>query len=853
MPRDPHYDVLFEPVKIGPITTKNRFYQVPHCTGMGWLRPRTLAEMRGIKAEGGWGVVCTEYNSIHPSSDDLPHPSASLWDDSDIRAHRLMTDKVHEHGALAGAELWYGGIRTANLNTREVSMDLGSMPNAAGHPFQTRAMDKSDIRNFRRWHLKAALRAKEAGFDIVYVYATHGYMISNFLNPRMNTRGDEYGGSLENRTRLARELIEETKDAVGDTCAVAVRFSADETIGEDGVPIYGERREMFEQLAELPDLWDINITDYSLEMGVSRFVKEAPLEPYMGFVKSVTSKPVVTVGRFTSPDTMVSQVKRGITDLIGAARPSIADPFLPAKIEAGDVDAIRECIGCNVCYSGDTIGVPIRCTQNPTMGEEWRKSWHPEKIAVKGSDARILIVGAGPAGLEAARALGERGYDVILAEASRDLGGRVSRECTLPGMSEYARVSNYREQQLLNLPNVEVFRESRLTVEDVMDVAANHVVIATGATWRRDRFDGEVYLPVVPDGIEVLTPDDIMAGKTPSGPTLVYDEDNYYMGGVIAERVKQAGVPVTLATPSDSVSAWAGMTSERWRVRTHLMKLGISLELSHALTSFDGTEARLTCEYSGVEKKISVTSVVMVTQRLPNDALYQDLVASVDGDMSALPFTLKRIGDCEAPAIIAAATYAGHRYAQELDNPVDADMPLKHDRVDVGGQPARSETFQTYLDTLLQYYEEEVEGEAYFHACAERLTDPDQKWKMTLMGLVEHHAAKAVRPILDKYNLAPRSKKTLISQGRKEAAKLVNWETSLDEMRRTFPSYIDDFKRLEDMAPPEDHLRLKFLTEHEHAAIAFLELEKTDNLQSAQPLFDYLASSPESPAKAKDR
>ena len=207
------------------------------------------------------------------------------------------------------------------------------MPNLAGHPFQTRAMDKADIRTLRHWHRRAAIRAREAGFDVVYVYATHGYLLSNFLNPRINDRSDEYGGSLENRVRLVRELIEDAKEAVGDRCAVAVRFSADEEIGEDGQPIHGERRDMLAMLADLPDLWDINIADYSLEMGVSRFVKEASLEPYMAWVKSVTTKPVVTVGRFTSPDTMVSQVKRGITDFIGAARPSIADPFLPRKIE----------------------------------------------------------------------------------------------------------------------------------------------------------------------------------------------------------------------------------------------------------------------------------------------------------------------------------------------------------------------------------------------------------------------------------------------------------------------------------------------------------------------------------------
>ncbi|AWZ21170.1 probable methylamine [Roseovarius sp. TM1035] len=682
MSRDPSHDILFEPVRIGPVTAPNRFYQVPHCTGMGWMRPRTLAAMRGVKAEGGWGVVCTEYNSIHPTSDDLPHPSASLWDMSDVRAHTLMTEAVHAHGSLAGAELWYGGARTPNMMTRLPPMDLGSVPNLAGHPYQTRAMDKSDIRQFRHWHKRAALRARDAGFDIVYVYATHGYLISNFLNPRINTRGDEYGGSLENRVRLVRELIADTKDAVGDRCAVAVRFSADEEGGSDGHPVWGERRDMFAMLAELPDLWDINIADYSLEMGVSRFVKEGALEPYMTWVKSVTTKPVVTVGRFTSPDTMAAQVRRGIVDFIGAARPSIADPFLPRKIEEGRLSAIRECIGCNICYSGDSLGVPIRCTQNPTMGEEWRRGWHPERIAPQGSVAHVLIVGAGPAGLEAARALGARGYRVTLAEATRDLGGRVLREAGLPGLREYIRVRDYREQALRDMPNVEIFRESRLTAQDVLDVGADHVAIATGAQWRKDVFDGEVFQSVAEGAAEahILTPDDIMAGRLPDGPTVVYDGDGYYMGGVLAERLRMAGLEVTLATPDDSLSRWAGNTAERWRVRRHLQGLGVRFEPAREIAGFDGRAVVLPCAYGGAELTVAASHLVMVSARRPEDGLYHDLCAMA----GPLPFTLTRIGDCEAPAIIAAAVHAGHRYAQELDAPVDPDLPLKHDRIDVG-------------------------------------------------------------------------------------------------------------------------------------------------------------------------
>jgi dimethylamine/trimethylamine dehydrogenase len=666
--RDPRYDVLFEPVKIGPVTAKNRFYQVPHCTGMGWLRPRMLAALRGVKAEGGWGVVCTEYCSIHPSSDDLPHPYASLWDESDVKANALMTEMVHAHGALAGAELWYGGGYTGNLFTREVAMDAVNRPDAFGNPFQSRAMDKADIRTFRRWHREAALRAKAAGFDIVYVYATHGYMLSQFLSPSANTRSDEYGGSLENRVRLVREVIEDTKETVGERCAVAVRFAADEGGGQDGVPMHGERREMLEMLAELPDLWDINLADETYDMGVSRFVREGALEPYMNFVKSVTSKPVVSVGRFTSPDTMVSQVKRGIVDFIGAARPSIADPFLPRKIEEGRPEDIRECIGCNICYSGDGKGVPIRCTQNPTIGEEWRRGWHPEKIAAKGSDAKVLIVGAGPAGLECARVLGERGYEVLLAEARRELGGRVTAESQLPGLSEWARVRDYRVQQIQRMTNVEVYRESELGAEDVLAVGADHVVIATGASWRRDGF-GRCHpagLAGLRPAERILIPDDIMAGRLPEGRVVLFDDDHYYMGAVIAERLRDTGLAVTLVTSADKAAAWSAYTAEQSRTQRRLLELGVEIVTAHELSAFDGREVRLSCTYTGRDRQIDADSLVLVTARQPNDGLYRALFEHLAAGTLG---SLRRIGDCEAPAIIAAAVYSGHRYARELDSP----------------------------------------------------------------------------------------------------------------------------------------------------------------------------------------
>jgi dimethylamine/trimethylamine dehydrogenase len=675
--RDERYDLLFDPVKIGPVTAKNRFYQVPHCTGMGRLRPRMLAALRGMKAEGGWGVVCTEWCSIHPTSDDLPYPNASLWDDDDIKNHALMTEAVHRHGALAGVELWVGGARAGNHYTREISMDVASTPNLQGAPYQSRAMDKSDIRELRRWHRNAALRAKEAGFDVVYVYATHGYLLSHFLSAETNTRTDEYGGSMENRTRLLSELIQDTKEAVGGQCGVAVRYSVGGDDDENSL-LTAERRDRLEMLAELPDLWDININDYYQEMGVSRFIDEGSLEEHMAFVKTVTTKPVVTVGRFTSPDTMASQVRRGIVDFIGAARPSIADPFLPRKIEEGRLDDIRECIGCNICYSGDGLGVPIRCTQNPTMGEEWRRGWHPEFITKKGSESNILVVGAGPAGLEAARALGQRGYRVTLAEATRELGGRVTRESTLPGLGEWLRVRDYRVQQIGSMSNVEVFRESDLSADEVLAVAADHIVISTGATWRIDGFGRNNLQPLttLSANARILTPDNVMAGDLPGGPTVIFDDDSFYMGGVIAERIRSENLPVTIVTPEHVVSDWCYYTSEQYQTEKRLLELGVEIKTTHNLLAYDGQKVTIGCIHTGRQETIEADALILVTARQPRDALYQELRRREDGEGQTSFQSLRRIGDCDAPAIIAASVYAGHRYARELDRePVD--LPVK--------------------------------------------------------------------------------------------------------------------------------------------------------------------------------
>ena len=686
MARDPRYDILFEPVKIGPVTAPNRFYQVPHCNGMGHVRPKTNAAMRGMKAQGGWGVVCTEEVELHPTSDIAPYIEGRLWDDADIPYHALMVDAVHEHGSLAGIELCHNGFHAANYLSREVPIGPRHFPVDEHEPLQAREMDLEDIREFRSWHRAAVRRSLSAGYDIIYSYAGHNLTLQLFfINPRYNQRSDEYGGSLENRTRLLRETIEDAREEAGDRAAIAVRFAVDELLGDGGIQAHEEGRGVVELLAELPDLWDVNVSDWPNDSSTSRFTEEGSQEDYIAFVKQVTTKPVVGVGRFTSPDTMVSQIKRGILDFIGAARPSIADPFLPKKIEEGRPEDIRECIGCNICVSHDYIMTPLRCTQNPTMGEEWRKEWHPDLIAPKGSDDAVLVVGGGPAGLEAARALGQRGYAVTLAEAGSELGGRVARECRLPGLSAWGRVRDYRAYGLSQMANVNVYLESKLDAGAVREMGAARVVLATGSHWARDG-QGRAHHVSIPgcEAAAVYTADDVMDGTTIEGPVVIFDDDHYYMGGVLAELLRGQGAEVALVTTASDVSSWTHNTMEQGFIQARLLELGVEIKTNRNLVSIGNGVAKLACTYTGRTESIACAATVMVTMRLPDDGLYHALIADGAANEAAGIVSIDRIGDGLAPATIAAAVYAGHRYARELDGPAAEVVAFKRETGGLG-------------------------------------------------------------------------------------------------------------------------------------------------------------------------
>lgn len=672
--RDSRYDLLFEPIQIGPVTMKNRFYVVPHADSLGMGKMDEMIAYRKARAEGGWGAVCTGETMIHETSDHAPFICTRISSDEFIEPMSRLTAAMHEHGSLAGVELAHVGASCPSWSYRQHPISPSAQfPRLYNNPVGARKMDKKDIAEFRGWYRKAAKRAQQAGFDIIYAYCSHDLsLLQDFLMQRSNKRTDEYGGIFENRLRLIKEVLSDLKDTVGDTCAIAFRFSVEDRGQPCSLNAQEDGRRVVEALADIPDLWDVNVSDWAWDSGSSRFFGEGEQEPFISFVKQVTNKPVVGVGWFTSADAMVSQIKRGVLDIIGSARPSIADPFLPNKIDNGQIDHIRECIGCNVCAAEVMNNTAIRCTQNPSVGEEHRKGWHPERVPPAHDDSKsVLVIGGGPSGLEAALTLGKRGYQVSLADANEEWGGRLVRERKMPRLGAWVRIVDYRVGLLQVMPNVEMYLASPLTADDVQGFEADHVIVATGAEWRSDG-TGRSHTDPIPgwDQEHVHSPEHILDGEAPKGDIVVYDDDYYYMATEIVEKLVSAGCNVTYVTSASIPAPWTINTLEFDHIVKSMRDSGVDMVVGTTITSIGESSVQTMHSLTEKQTAISADGVVLVTGQLASDSLYYELQQKHD---SGLIKSLERIGDCVSPALIAQATHDGHLAGMSYGKNEDSD------------------------------------------------------------------------------------------------------------------------------------------------------------------------------------
>ena len=685
MKRPAKYDVLFEPVRIGPKTLRNRFYQAPHCTGFGDVFPGGQAHHRAIKADGGWACVNTEATTIAPEFDWAGQMTPSrIWDDDDAANWRLMVDRVHDHGALVGIELHAGGAFVTGFDSRLPAPHVhGRLEDGAwlGSVYE---MTAADIRGVQRQYVTAARRARDVGFDVINVWG--GEMASLpvlFLTRMHNARTDEYGGSFENRARFWLETLEQVRDEVGDDCAVAARFCIDSLHDSDAGIRVDEEGVGFIDLADaLVDFWDVQVGGETAELwikdaGPSRFYGENFQGPWVAKIRPHTRKPVIGVGRFTNPDTMVAAIESGQLDVIGAARPTIADPFLPRKIEEGRLDEIRECIGCNVCVSRINAGWHLICTQNATAGEEYRRAWHPERFEPLRDPAKdVLVVGAGPAGMECAIVLAKRGARrVHLVEASDDIGGHLRWVSTLPGMGEWRKVIDWRRIQLTKQrKRVEVITGAELSAAEVLEYGAEWVVLANGARWDPSGTTGITHAPIeglAGSGVQALTPEQLLRDETEvvADRVVVYDAEGYFMGVSIAESLAREGRHVTLVTPMGGPAPYMVFTGESVHMLPLLGELGVEVRAGEVVTAVgDGTVETGSAHGHG-GGSIDAGTIVLAAQRLPGRELCEEVTALRAGGAGAEVEAVFRIGDAVAPRQqVADAIFDGHRLAREIDS-----------------------------------------------------------------------------------------------------------------------------------------------------------------------------------------
>jgi dimethylamine/trimethylamine dehydrogenase len=675
---------LFEPLRIGPKTLPNRFYQVPHASGFGVERPLTHAAFRGIKAEGGWGGVCVDYTSVSLESEESPAVSALFWDDDDARALGLCAEAVHAHGSLAGVELFHGGGSSPNGQSRATRVAPSQAASEVQWGGLAKEMTEADIVRIQREWVEAAKRARDVGFDIVYVYGAHGYLLSQFFSTHTNRRTDRYGGSLANRGRFWVETLQAVRDAVGSDCAVATRIPVN---GREGLPGI-ETDDMLELIAaasDLVDLFDVNVGVWPEDSGTSRYFPEGHQRPWTDRVREATDKPVVGVGRYTSADLMAHIVGSRALDVIGAARPAIADPFLPQKIRDGRLDEIRECTGSNVCIAREETYNHVGCVQNATAGEEHRRGWHPELFARAGNaDRAVLVVGAGPAGMECATVLGKRGFEAVhLVDAEPEVGGRLRWTRRLPTLGDWGRITDYRAIQLQRLAAVEVITGRRLTAEDVVDYGAQIVVLATGSRWRGDGVQPEHLDRIVgaDDALpHVLTPEQVMVdAKRPRGRrVVVYDTDGYFVAPGLAELLAGEGYEVHLVTTHPVVSPVSDATLEGGMLRRHLHDCGVAAHRGTTVTQVDSTAVTGTDEF-GRPWSLACDAVVLVTQQASDDALHRSLVADPERLRRAGIEAVHLVGDAVAPRPISESVFDGHRLAREIDS-ADPGQPLPYVR-----------------------------------------------------------------------------------------------------------------------------------------------------------------------------
>lgn len=655
---------LFSPLTLRNRTLRNRAVFGAHTTNMaegGLPGARHIAYYRE-RATGGAAMIVVEPMPVHPAA-VLTRGNFSPSTDEVIPAFRALTHAVKSEGSVVLQQLYHVGAHGDQDNSWHPAWSPSGGPSwhdSDGSHRMTVAEIEETIDGF----VMAARRCREAGFDGVEVWAAYHALLDQFWTPFSNTRDDEWGGSLVNRTRLSREICRRIRKACGDDFIIGLAVN-----DEPDVPAALGR----EALAEIIALHDAEGAMDYVTCGSGSYFDFYKLMPTFLYPEKLSTdlsavlRGVVTQAVVTSeshvrtPENAEDILRSGQADLVSIVRGQIADPHLVAKAAEGRPEDIRGCISCNqMCWGRRSRDYWISCLVNPGVGREWE--WGGERLPLDGS-GKVLVVGAGPAGLEAARTAAERGFDVTLAEAGPDIGGQFRLAGAQPRRGQITDLLHWYDRQLRRL-GVDIRLNTPLDPDEIAAFAADHVAVATGSLPDEAGFQRAMtHLPFLPgiDRGRVWSPEDVMSSRARlDGRVIVLDEGGNWRGCGTAWWLAEAGCEVTLVTPDPLVGKELQRSAADFPLRQRLASLGVRFVTESAIAEWlgNGGGADVLSLLTGEMHRIEADDLVMATVNRADTALPDAL--------DALGQAFTALGDAAAPRMAALAFHDGRKWALSL-------------------------------------------------------------------------------------------------------------------------------------------------------------------------------------------
>jgi 2,4-dienoyl-CoA reductase-like NADH-dependent reductase (Old Yellow Enzyme family)/thioredoxin reductase len=684
------YDVLFQPLKINQLTIRNRVVSTAHAEVYatdGGMTTDRYVKYYEEKAKGGCGLcICGGSSVVSIDSPQSWWSSVNLSTDRIIPHFQNLADAVHKHGGKIMIQITHMGRRSRWDGENWVNLMSPSGIREPVHRATCKIMEEEEIWRVIGDFAKAAVRAKEGGLDGVELSAVHQHMIDQFWSPRVNKRTDKWGGSFENRMRFGMEVLKAVREAVGREFAVGMRITGDE-FHPDGL-----NHEDMKQIAAyydatgLLDFFGVIGSGCDTHNTLANVIPNMsyPPEPFLHLaagIKEVVKVPVIHAQNIKDPNQAKRILEAGYVDFVGMTRAHIADPHFIAKVKANQVDQIRQCVGANYCIDRQYMGLDVLCIQNAATSREYTGMPHIiEKTT--GTKRKVVVVGGGPGGLEAARVAAERGHAVTLIERADELGGQVTIAARAPQRDQMAGITRWLAMEVERL-GVEVRLGTTANADMIKDLKADVVILATG---------GRPFMEQNPhwgaaEGLSVSSWDVINGTVEPGKSVLIYDTICEFTGMSAADYLSSKGSLVELVTDDIKPGVGIGGTTFPTYYRSLYEKEVImtsDMLLEKVYREGDKLVAVLENEYTGAQEERVVDQVVIENGTRPNEELYYELKdasrnkGQIDNETlfagQAQPILsepgegmiLWRLGDCVSQRKLHAAIYDALRLCKDL-------------------------------------------------------------------------------------------------------------------------------------------------------------------------------------------